>query len=128
MLPLLLLLSGNAGNDALLQANGGNTDGAGLAIQNNVIFSTAIITNFTRRQAETLWLSCVIPAFNEYSTSQVKLGLIHIMLILGKQSELSFSFLQANTIAVPYCFGSLGMYAVVNCFGPNLLAVYSLAQ
>ena len=43
-----------AGNDALLQANGGNSDDAEAAepaIQNNVIISTALNTNFTRRQA-----------------------------------------------------------------------------
>ena len=73
-----------AGNDALLQANGGNADDAEPAIQNNVIM-TALNTNFTRRQAETLKQSGTFPDFNEYSTSQVNLGLIYIMLILGKQ-------------------------------------------
>jgi hypothetical protein len=38
-----------AGNNALLQANGGNADDAEPAIQNNVIISTALNTNFTRR-------------------------------------------------------------------------------
>ena len=74
-----------AGNDALLQANGGNADDAEPAIQNNVIISTALNTNFTRRQAETLRQSGAFPVFNEYSTSQVNLGLIYIMLNLGKQ-------------------------------------------
>ena len=77
-----------AGNDALLQANGGNADNADIAepaIQNNVIISTALNTNFTRRQAETLRQSGTFPIFNEYSTSQVNLGLIYIMLNLGKQ-------------------------------------------
>jgi len=74
-----------AENDALLQANGGNADDAEPAIQNNVIISTALNTNFTRRQAETLRQSGAFPIFNEYSTSQVNLGLIYIMLNLGKQ-------------------------------------------
>ena len=50
-----------AGNDALLQANGGNADDAEPAIQNNVIISTALNTNFTRRQAEIMRQSGAFP-------------------------------------------------------------------